>query len=608
MAFSAWGYSVVVPVRIDSSHMDILDGVLPQEGQVSASSVLKSSDVEAQQMRRLEDALRIVPGVTLGPQGGGGVPSQIFLRGVGARHVRVFIDGVEISDPSRAQAQFQGFAWGMEDVERIQVFRGPQPGRFGLDAGAGVIDIRTKKPTHPFEGQTGIEMGRYGTQRGFSRVAGMVDSVDYKVSVQGEHRDGYSDFNERRGGHEKDPYTQWSSSAALGIQATETARLEVSARYGQENQSSDHYGDENWRGDHNQQHLRATFTLDHPEHALEHSISLSDHGTYRANQGDGSTKSLFTGHRRHAGYIANWGLLPDFNVQFGADVRHDTYEQRPLDATSAVEDLQKDSFQQGAFLGVGGTPVKNLDVFASGRMDHTSATGGEQAWRLGSAYLFEDLNLTVRGNIGTSVQIPSLYERYHPCSGSSILKPEFLRGWDLGVRHNVWGQKVRWDATWFRNDVRDSIGWTSISTGLPGCSGRYQNVKKVRAQGLESSLRVQLSKKTTWRATHTWQIVTDRQTGERDKDRPRHQAAAFLDMAVTPSLHLSGSLRYRGRADRFEESTGAFLVAGVLASWTINDRVKIDGRVDNIFNRRYEERYGHGTPGRAAYVGIKVSY
>lgn len=94
------------------------DGV-PQERVTGADTTVTAEDIEDQQIRRLEDALDLVPGLTLSGQRGIGQPQTISIRGLGPRNTRVFIDGIEVSDTSRSQSQYEISDHNLRDIERI---------------------------------------------------------------------------------------------------------------------------------------------------------------------------------------------------------------------------------------------------------------------------------------------------------------------------------------------------------------------------------------------------------------------------------------------------------------------------------------------------------
>lgn len=115
----------------------------------SSITVITAADIEQNQWRTLPDALQTVPGVTIVQNGGPGGLSSAYLRGTNANHVKVLLDGIDVSDPSSTDDSVDLSQILTTDIERIEVLRGPQSGLYGSDAIGGVINIITRKGDGP---------------------------------------------------------------------------------------------------------------------------------------------------------------------------------------------------------------------------------------------------------------------------------------------------------------------------------------------------------------------------------------------------------------------------------------------------------------------------
>src|SRR5215468_9730625 len=119
-----------------------------------------------QEIPTVADALRQVPGVVVAQSGGRGTLTTVMMRGMDARHLMVLIDGIEVN-----QLGFPGFDFAdllTEDIERIEVIRGPQSGLYGANAMAGVIAIvtRTGKGVQGVASTAKLEGGSRSTASG----------------------------------------------------------------------------------------------------------------------------------------------------------------------------------------------------------------------------------------------------------------------------------------------------------------------------------------------------------------------------------------------------------------------------------------------------------
>ena len=123
----------------------------PQLDLASSVTVVTAEDIAAQQQRTIADVLRNIPGLNLVQQGGPGSVTSVFMRGTSSNHTKVLIDGIDVSDPSNANAAFDFGQLLTQDIERIEVLRGPQSGLYGSDAIGGVINVITRSGSGPMK-------------------------------------------------------------------------------------------------------------------------------------------------------------------------------------------------------------------------------------------------------------------------------------------------------------------------------------------------------------------------------------------------------------------------------------------------------------------------
>ena len=102
----------------------------------SSVTVITAADLARDQRRTLPEALATVPGLNIVQAGGPGAQTSVFLRGTNSNHVKVLIDGIDVTDPSNPQQTFDFAHMLTGDIERIEVLRGPQSGLYGADASA----------------------------------------------------------------------------------------------------------------------------------------------------------------------------------------------------------------------------------------------------------------------------------------------------------------------------------------------------------------------------------------------------------------------------------------------------------------------------------------
>jgi len=142
-------------------------------------TVITSDDLSIHQTERVADALRSVPGLSVVQSGTAGQLTSVFTRGLRSEHTQVLIDGVPINQGLAGLFNFADLT--IDNIDRIEVVRGPQSTVYGPRAMAGVIQIFTKQGGDMPESTASVEGGSYGTFRGSAETSGKIEQVDYSL-------------------------------------------------------------------------------------------------------------------------------------------------------------------------------------------------------------------------------------------------------------------------------------------------------------------------------------------------------------------------------------------------------------------------------------------
>jgi len=118
---------------------------IPLDLSPASVSVINSEDFEQKQIERINDALREVPGLSVVQTGTAGQLTSVFTRGLRSEHTQVLLDGIPINQGLSGAFNFGDLT--VDDIDRIEVVRGPQSTLYGPRALAGVIQIFTKQGT-----------------------------------------------------------------------------------------------------------------------------------------------------------------------------------------------------------------------------------------------------------------------------------------------------------------------------------------------------------------------------------------------------------------------------------------------------------------------------
>src|SRR5207245_989957 len=154
---------------------------IPLDQSPASVSVISSEDIEARQIQRVSDALREPPGLSVVQTGTAGQLTSVFMRGLRSEHTQVLLDGIPINQGLQGAFNFADLT--TDDIDRIEVVRGPQSTLYGPRALAGVIQIFTKQGTGTPGVMVAAEGGSYATFREWAQSDGKIDGFDYSVGA-----------------------------------------------------------------------------------------------------------------------------------------------------------------------------------------------------------------------------------------------------------------------------------------------------------------------------------------------------------------------------------------------------------------------------------------
>src|SRR2546421_10294905 len=154
---------------------------IPLDQSPASVSVIDSQDIDNKQIERVADALREVPGLAVVQTGTPGQLTSVFLRGLPSQDMQVLLNGIPINQGLAGQFDFANLT--TDNIDRIEIARGPQSTIYGPRALAGVVQVFTKQGNGPPGITVSEEGGTYGTFRETLASNGKIDMFDYSIGV-----------------------------------------------------------------------------------------------------------------------------------------------------------------------------------------------------------------------------------------------------------------------------------------------------------------------------------------------------------------------------------------------------------------------------------------
>ncbi|MBK7629343.1 MAG: TonB-dependent receptor [Ignavibacteriales bacterium] len=205
-------------------------------------SVIDAEQIINSNSNNVFDVLRNETGISFTRQGGNGTLSNIYIRGSNSSHTLVLIDGVEVNLTNDPSGVYDFSALPVDNIERIEVLRGPQSTLYGSDALAGVINIITKKGDGSPKFSLLTEGGSYNTYKGVIGLNGSTHKLKYSLALSRTGSDGFSAASEKYGNTEKDGYTFNNFTSVLGYDFSENAEINLYTRFLKSESDNDQIG------------------------------------------------------------------------------------------------------------------------------------------------------------------------------------------------------------------------------------------------------------------------------------------------------------------------------------------------------------------------------
>ena len=580
-------------------------GVPQDAGDVGqAVTVIDRDTIEQRQTVALSDLLATTPGVTVSRSGGLGTLTSLNIRGAEAAQTLVLIDGVRVNDPSSAAGGFDFANLLAGSVERVEVLRGPNAVPWGSEAIGGVINVVTEQPTDGFKGHAQLEGGSFGTAYGSGGIAGGNDRVNGALTAGWLSTDGISAYDK---GTERDGYDQVGGTGRLNVALAPGIGLDLRGYYAHSRVELDGYpapdyvfADDGEYAKTQEAYGYAGVHADFADGRFRNrvAVTIADINRDNFDPSVGDVPIFF-----YRGRSERYEYQGDYTlgvVRLVAGVEHE--DSRMFDGS--------DHFSTGVTSEYGEAivnPVKALTLSAGVRNDDHDVYGSHVSFGANAALRLKT-GTTLRASYAEGFKAPTLYQLYAPYYGNATLKPETAKSYDFGVEQRLIGDRLVASATWFHRDTHNQIDGDPLSFV-------YFNYDRTRAKGVELALTMRPTEGFTIQGSYSF-IDTENLTPGADfgndlARRPRQSASVSADYRFGFGLSIGGTVNIVG--DSFDNAANAtrldgYALAGIRAEMPVTRSISVYGRVDNLFDEKYETVAGYGTYGRAAYGGIRLRF
>lgn len=435
-------------------------------------TIIDRKQIEERPNSSVTDLLRLTPGLTVVSNGGKGAQTSVFMRGTESDHTLILIDGVRVGSATTGTTALQDIP--TDQIERIEIVRGPRSSLYGSEAIGGVIQLFTRRPDgDKTRANISVSGGSHSSAGITAGLSGRKDSAWYSTNVSSFKTDGFNACNGKpfpNGGGcftdepDDDGYKNDSFTLAGGVQMGSRmnasfnalhidSEVEFDSSFENERESINQLlgakleiaASDIWSMD-----LLVAKTKDHSDNFLD--------GTYSSSFNTDRNQFTFqndilTGQNG----VTTLGL--------------DYYDDEVSGTTDYAVDSRDDIGLFGQYLGnIGATDVQFSLRGDDNEQFGSQTTGGASVGREFSG------NMRWTASYGSAFKAPTFNELYFPGFGNPNLTAETSDSFDLGLSGS--SQNVHYSANLFATEIDDLIAFDAVAN-------RPVNVGEAQITGIE---------------------------------------------------------------------------------------------------------------------------
>ena len=557
------------------------------EKQAGSATVITEQEIKESGLSGLTEILQDRVGLDVVRSGTLGSTTSVFIRGAESDHTLVIIDGVQAN--SNTTGGFEFGKMNLDNIEKIEILRGPQSTVWGSDAIGGVISITTKKGIGKKPSQfASFEAGSFATFKETLGSSGAInEKFDYSLTVSRLDTEGINTAAFATNGTEKDGFQSTTLSHRLGYNHSDNTRIDFIGRWIKSSLDTDDSGTSD---NPTSESKIDTFTL-----SLPITTHLTDWWKVKLLPSyfyDRDIENQIYNRNTTIDIQNNLDLGKYYSVVFGA-------EYQKQNGQNVGQGFDKNTETHAYFLQAQ-FDYKNKILLTGGfRNDENSQYGSFLTYRFEGAYTFNNLGTRIHSAYGTGYRAPTFNDLYYPDYSDPDLTPEKNKSWEIGFSQSLLSGKIKLDVTYFESRFTNMIIAPASNNWVP------YNANRAITYGTETSVIAQLPGRNSLSLEHTWLVAVDKEAGPLAR-RPKHKVFAKLKHTWTEKLTSSLGLRYRSESR--SEFASAYILFNAVVSYKLKENIDIKVRAENIFNQMYEEVESYGTPGRAGYISINYRF
>ncbi|HEY5623257.1 MAG TPA: TonB-dependent receptor [Gammaproteobacteria bacterium] len=583
------------------------------------ATVLEREEIELRKDGDVLDLLAAAPGVHVNLPGSRGNIGEVFLRGGEPNFTTLLVDGVQVNDPTNTRGGSFDFATlHVDDIERVEILRGPYSAIYGSDALSGAINVLTRAPADRFGASFRGELGGQRRRSGSLQLGGPVGGSGHVGLGLTTLTDGGTGATDR--------FESDSLTLRANLSPTEATTIAITGRAAE----ADSFGFPDSSGG---PRLASIRKLEQRQ-VDERSFGIAVRTRLSSSTGLHAAASRF----EHSEATRSPGVAPSFGTGIPPSERDSEFSRNALQVylrTSLPAELESaagigikreegdsagsisfgPSFSVAAnyallretrsvFAELASAESTGLGFVAGIRIDDHDTAARVTSKNLTIHYVLPAPETRFRAAWGEAFKMPSFFSLADPIVGNPALRPEIVRSAELGVEQRVANERASWQVTLFRQRFRDLVDFDFETF-------RTVNRSRVKSDGIEAMATYVLSEAVELSAHATYSDIEVVGSRAVLRQRPDFRAGVSAHWRIGDAVSLHADWLYIG--ERFDSAipTGeralpSYVRADIALNWVTHGNLELGLAIDNIADARYEEAIGFPAVGRRVRLSVNL--
>lgn len=576
-------------------------------------TTITQEQIQAVNPSTFDEILRYVPGLVI-RQNAAGKLTSLSMRGGNSGSTMIMIDGIPLIDAAGINNDIDLSSIPVDNIEKIEVVKGPLSASLGAAAMNGAINIITKKGgDKPVQAAAQLQssiLSQYFT--GNASLYGSKNRIDYRINAAYLYDENVSSAAYKYGNTENDPDAMGHFSAYIGAAPVDESKTSFYIDYTDRTSDLDNGGGaNNDNPDYMQQTKRVSTVFktsylynDIWEPSLNINYTYQDRIYGSSSQIKNDENDIFDGHSLNADFQNNIYIIDEFTLTAGIN-----YEFNQIYSRTGILENNKNKNSYAGYLQAMINLFDSWNTVIAFRGLKVDNTDFIPLYRISSVYDITPVDLQIKAAAGNGAMSPSLYQLYDPVFGNSSLKLQESFAYEAGFTHGLLDKMIVYGLSWFDNYYNNMIAYGSYIDENNSIKTGFYNEAKTHTRGIEAEFKINPVKYIDFGAAYTW-LQTFNIDGNPLARRPEHQVTAYINIIPIKALKINIGFIYNGEsvATIYENSSlnDDYFLLNANISYQINDNIQVYIKGTNLTNTQYEEIYGYGTKGIEIFAGLKA--